>query len=101
MAAAFQSRDRRQTYLANRDRFRRKELELLAGHRGLDPTHSLVFLADCKTGSTQGCTWGCEIPDHGLDRAGPRQDSVRRDLRPLSFQQGAEACRWIGSLRMR
>ena len=101
MAAALQPGDRRQAHHPYRDHDRGEEFQLLAGDRGVDAPHRSVLPSGGTTRSAEGRARWREIPDSGCGDAGSRQDGVRRDLRALPLQQGAEARDRVGSVRLR
>ena len=87
--------------IADRDLRRGEELQLLAGDRSLDAAHGVVLPERREARPAEGCARRGEIPDRGRRHAGSRQDGVRRDLRALPFQQGAETSRRPGPRRLR
>ena len=94
--------DRRQADHADRDRDARRRTPATGRRpRPGRRTRRWFFLQAAKPDRLKDAPGGARIPDDGRGGAGSRQDGVRRDLRALPFQQGAEAGRRARSRRLR
>ena len=102
MAAAFHAAGRRQADHADPDRRRRRRIRPTGRRpRHGTPDMALFFLKAARAGPPAGRAGRAGPSSPRPGRARPRQDGVRRNLRALPFEQGAEPAKGIDARRLR